>query len=238
MCAYHHPDHCACTSNSLPCALSAFCLYPAPFCLWALPGLLLAAKLLTPCSHHGTLSLFPWEGFVLPIAWCKKNRAKEEQRLKKNRDQALSSSKPAALPAGTPVQEIPLLEHRLFADTVEGKKEKAQERAGLDHRFLSLAAFFSIDRKWGGGSVKVTAALPGDQAASCPGDTHNKSSLSYLGPKGEVSSRNFCCKQNTFYHNCATPHSEMNPWNNTRNVKMKVIICFTEAKLIESSFAF
>lgn len=139
MCAYHHPDHCACTSNSLPCALSAFCLYPAPscehsraceLCLGCLQLQSKAADTLLTTWNPLTLSL----GEVCPAQQSGPRRAETK---------ALSSllhqtQQITALHSGTSVQEIPLLEHRGFAGRVEGKKEKTWERAGLEDRFCLL----------------------------------------------------------------------------------------------------
>lgn len=72
------------THSPVLCLLSVFILlHPAlSSACAAAPGSKAAHTMLTSWNPL----LFPWEGFVLPIAWCKRAETKEVQRLKKNRD--------------------------------------------------------------------------------------------------------------------------------------------------------
>lgn len=139
-----------------------------------------------------------------------------------------------SLPKTPTKQYLFLLEHQYKRDTRkqafwrQGRREEGENVwKRRDGRWiLPLAAFrLAIAQNWGGRKVKVTpkmaGAFPRVQAATRTGDTRIKSSLSYLGPKGEATSKTFC-KENTSYCNCATS-SMMDPWDSTRNVKMKVI---------------
>lgn len=67
----------------------------------------------------------------------------KEQRQKKSSVPAKNLNKTITLPSGTSVQEILVLESRLFGDKVNRKKEKMCERAEMEDGF-SLSQLSSL----------------------------------------------------------------------------------------------
>lgn len=111
------------TRSPLLCLLSVFILlHPVSTPVWVSSAccLQLGCSGQESCRHDAHNPPAPSLREVYPA----NSPVKEEQRLKHSSLSFIEPYKPTALPSGTSVQEIPLLEHRLFGDRVEGKKEK------------------------------------------------------------------------------------------------------------------
>lgn len=149
MCAYHHPDHCCCMSNSLPFALSAFCLYPAHSVntYVCVSSACIDFSWTTHESKAANMILTTQTPLIVSLREiCPANRlVQKEQRQKKSSVPAKNLNKTITLPSGTSVQEILVLESRLFGDKVKGKKEKMCERAEMEDGFslLQLSSLLS-----------------------------------------------------------------------------------------------
>lgn len=148
MCAYHHPDHCCCMSNSLPFALSAFCLYPAHpvnayVCVNSACGDFSRTTHESEAANMMLTTQTPWIVSLREI--CPANRLVQKEQRQKKSVHAKNLNKTMTLPSGTSVQEILVLECRLFGDRVKGKREKMCERADMEDGFslLQLSSLLS-----------------------------------------------------------------------------------------------
>lgn len=156
MCAYHHPDHCACTSNSLSFALSAFCLYPphpvnSHVCASSACSGFSWAALERKAAN---MMLTTWNPLSVSLKdTCPANGLVQGEQGVKQSSFSTKPNKPTALPSGTTAQDIPLLSTGFF-ERVEGKKEKTQERAGLEDRFCLLQLSFLLAKSGVGEVLK------------------------------------------------------------------------------------